>query len=90
MRGEVSTLNAVNHSMSISLIRIKRIQIDHDIKIVNFVDETTIFLRDIICLNRILVILKLYQDPSRSKIIFSKDKSYGLEHLKIELINQDK
>ena len=90
MRGEVSTLNAVNHSMSISLIRIKRIQIDHDIKIVNFVDETTIFLRDIICLNRILVILKLYQDASRSKIIFSKDKSYGLEHLKIELINQDK
>ena len=86
----MSTLNAVNHSRPISLIRIKRIQIDHDIKIVNFVDETTIFLRDIICLNRILVILKLYQDASRSKIIFSKDKSYGLEHLKIELINQDK
>ena len=86
----MSTLNAVNHYRPISLIRIKRVQIDHDIKIVNFVDETTIFLRDIICLNRILVILKLYQDASRSKIIFSKAKSYGLEHLKIELINQDK
>ena len=39
--------------------RIKGIQIgDHDIKIVNFADNTTIFLRDITCLNRIQVILK--------------------------------
>ena len=40
--------------------RIKGIQIgDHDIKIVNFADNTTIFLRDITCLNRMQVILKL-------------------------------
>ena len=40
---------------------IKGIQIeDHDIKIVNFTDNTTIFLRDFTCLNRIQVILKPY------------------------------
>ena len=39
--------------------RIKGIQIgDHDMKIANFADNTTIFLRDISCLNRIQVILK--------------------------------
>ena len=38
--------------------RIKGIQIgDDEIKIVNFTDNTTIFLRDITCLNRIQVIL---------------------------------
>ena len=43
---------------------IKRIQIgDHEIKIVNFADDTTIFLWDITCLNRIQVILKLYENP---------------------------
>ena len=43
--------------------RIKGIQIgDHDIKIVNFADNTTIFLRDITCLNRIQVILKPYEN----------------------------
>ena len=43
---------------------IKGIQIgDHEIKIVNFADNTTIFLRrDITCLNRIQVILKLYEN----------------------------
>ena len=41
--------------------RIKRIEIvDHEIKIVNVTDNTTIFLRDITCLNRIQVILRLY------------------------------
>ena len=41
--------------------RLKRIQIgDHEIKKVNFADDTTIFLRDIICLDRIQVILILY------------------------------
>ena len=41
--------------------RIKGIQIgDHEIKIVNFADNTTIFLRDITCLNRRQVILRLY------------------------------
>ena len=39
---------------------IKGIQIgDHDIKIVNFADNTTIFLRDITCLNRIQVKMKM-------------------------------
>ena len=44
--------------------RIKRIQIgDHDIKMVNFADNTTIFLRDITrLLNRIKVILKPYEN----------------------------
>ena len=43
--------------------RIKEIQIgDHEIKIVNFTDNTTIFLRDITCLNRIQVILRLYKN----------------------------
>ena len=42
--------------------RIKGIQIgDHEIKIVNFTDNTIIFLRDITCLNRIQVILRLYE-----------------------------
>ena len=41
--------------------RIKGIQIgDHEIKMVNFSDNT-IFLRDITCLNRIQVILRLYE-----------------------------
>ena len=40
--------------------RIKGMQIgDHEIKTVNFTDYTTIFLRDINCLNRIQVILRL-------------------------------
>ena len=42
--------------------RIKGIQIgDNEIKIVNFTDNTTIFLRDITCPNRIKVILRLYE-----------------------------
>ena len=41
---------------------IKRIQIGgYEIKIVTFTDNTTIFLRDITCLNRIKVILRLYE-----------------------------
>ena len=41
---------------------IKGIQIgDHEIKIVNIIDKTTIFLIDITCLNRIQVILRLYE-----------------------------
>ena len=55
--------------------RIKEIQIgDHEIKIVNFADDTTIFLRSISCLDRIQVILKLCEDTSSSKINFSKVK----------------
>ena len=42
--------------------RIKGIQIgDHEIKIVTFTDNTTIFLTDITYLNRIQVILRLYE-----------------------------
>ena len=43
--------------------RIKGIQIGgNEIKIANFSDKTTIFLRDITYLNRIQVILKLYEN----------------------------
>ena len=50
---------------------IKRIQkADHEIIIVNVVDATTMFLRDITCFNRIQVILKLYEDASSSKLNF--------------------
>ena len=56
--------------------RIKVIQTgDHEIKIVNFADNTTIFLRDTTCLNRIQVILKLYKDASSSKVNFSKSQA---------------
>ena len=42
--------------------RIKRMQTgEHEIKMVNFTDNTTIFLRDITCLNRMQVILRLYE-----------------------------
>ena len=42
---------------------IKGIQIgDHEIKRVSFADNTTIFLRDITCLNRMQVILKPYEN----------------------------
>ena len=42
--------------------RIKGIQVgDQEIKIVNFTDNTTIFLRDITCLDRIHMILILYE-----------------------------
>ena len=40
--------------------RIKGIQVgEHDIKIVNFTGNTAVFMRDITCLNRIQVILRL-------------------------------
>ena len=56
--------------------RIKGIQIGHhEIKIVNFTDDTTIFLRDITCLNRIQVILKIYEDVCGSRINFSKSQA---------------
>ena len=42
--------------------RIKRIQIgDHEIKIANFVENTTIFLKGITCFHKMQVILKLYK-----------------------------
>ena len=54
----------------------KGIQIgDHKVTIVNFADDTTIFLRDITCLNGIKVILNLYEDVSKSKVNFSKSQA---------------
>ena len=47
--------------LPISLIRIKEIQIgDHEIKTVNFANDTTIFLKEITCFNRKQLILKLW------------------------------
>ena len=58
--------------------RIKEVQIgDHEIKIVNFADDTTTFLRDITFLDGIQVILKLYEEASSSKINFSKSQNFG-------------
>ena len=70
--------------------RIKRIQIgDYKIKTVNFANDTTIFLRDITCLDRIQLILKLYEDASSSKINFSKNQAsakFPLKYLKLTLV----
>ena len=70
--------------------RIKGIRTwDYEIKIVNFADDTTIFLRDITCLNRIQVILKLYEDASSSKINFSKSHAsaqFPLKYLELTLV----
>ena len=67
--------------------RIKEIQIgDHEIEIVNFADNTTIFLRDTTCLNRIQVILKLYKDLSSLKINISKSQTsaqFPLKYLEL-------
>ena len=66
--------------------RIKGIQIgNHEIKIVNFADNTTIFLGDITCLDKIQVILKLYEDTSGSKINFSKSQASAKCSLKCSL-----
>ena len=55
--------------------RIKGVQIgDHEIKLANFADDITIFLGDITCLNKIQVILKLYEKAFSSKIKFSKSQ----------------
>ena len=58
--------------------KIKGIQTgDHDIKIVNFADDTTLFLRAITCLNMIQVTLRLYEDISSSKINFTKSQAFA-------------
>ena len=71
--------------------KIKEIQIgDHEIKIVNFADNTTIFSRGITCIDRIQVILKLYNDASSSKINFSKSQAsaqFPLKYLKLTLVS---
>ena len=56
--------------------RMKGVQIaDHEIKLLNFADDITIFLWFITCLNRIQVILKLYEETSSSKINFLKSQA---------------
>ena len=69
--------------------RIKGIQIgDHEIKIVNFTDNATNFLRDITCLNRIQVILRLYEKDKLVQRYFFQKGLYGAVHIKTEFINQ--
>ena len=53
---------------------------NQEIKIINFADDTTFFLRDVTCLDGIQVILKLYGDASSSKIHFSKVKPLQKSH----------
>ena len=56
--------------------RVKVVQIgDREIKIANFADDTTIFLRDIDSLCRIQAILDLYERVSSSKINLSKSQA---------------
>ena len=53
--------------------RIKGMQIgDHEIKIVNFANDTTIFLNNFSCLTKTKLILELSQKASSSKINFLK------------------
>ena len=71
--------------------RIKGIQIgDHEIKIVNFADDTTIFLRDFNFLTKIELNLELSYKAYSSKLNFSKSQHFWVWHIRIELINQDK
>ena len=62
---------------------------DHEIKIVNFADEITVFLNDITCLDRIQLILKIYEDASCSKVNFSKSQvstQFPLKCLELTLV----
>ena len=55
---------------------IKGIQIgNHDIGIVNFSEDTTIFLRGFSCLTKIELTLELCEKTSASKISFSKSQT---------------
>ena len=82
----MSVLHAVIHSVAEVLAsfinankRIKGIHIgDHEIKIVYFADNITIFLKDISCFNRIRLTLKLYEDASSSKKSFSKSQALSM------------
>ena len=57
--------------------RIKGVQKgDHEMKILNFADGTTIFLEDINCLTRNQSILKFYEKVFISKINFSKMQAF--------------
>ena len=54
---------------------------DHEIKKINFADNTTMFLRDITYLDRIQVLAKLWEHASSAKINFSKGQ--GIKILKV-------
>ena len=73
-------------------MRLKGVQIgDHEIKILNVHDDTTIFLlRDINCHTRIQLILNYLKKLLAQKQTFQKFRPYGLGHIKTELINQVK
>ena len=61
-------------------------------KIANFTNKTTIFLRDITFLNRIQVILRLFENAKINQLkinFFIKPSFYGVVNIKIEVINQD-
>ena len=59
--------------------RIKGIRIAyHEINIINFADDTIIFLRGLSCLTKIELNLELCEKASISKIIFQKARPYGL------------
>ena len=71
--------------------RIKGIQMeDHETKILKFADDTTIFLRDFSCFTKTELILELSKEFSSTKIFFSKNQTYGVWHIKLVLINEDK
>ena len=60
-------------------MRNKCIQItDYEIKIVNFADNTIIFLRDFSCLTKKQLILELCEKATSSKITFQKAGPYAL------------
>ena len=62
---------------------------DHEIKLVKFTDITTIFLGDITCLNRIYVILRLYEKDKLTQRFFQKAKPlWGGSYKKTDFINQ--
>ena len=76
-------VNLINADKSIKGMQIG----DHDIKIVNFADNTTIFLRDITCLNRIQVILKQYENAKTNKLkIYFFQKANALYGLMVHVI----
>ena len=63
---------------------------DHEIKIVNFADDTIISLRDFSYPTKIELILRLCEKTSSSKVTFQKARPYELQHMKMELISQEK
>ena len=61
---------------------------DHQIKIVKFNDNTISFLRDITCLTRIEVMLRLYEKDKLAQRFFKKPNFYRVVHIETEFVNQ--